>query len=109
MHITKKGVIQKYRQERHNLDDILPGRGLLYMYQVTGENKYLRAAEHLIDQLENQPITSEGGYWHKKIYPYQMWLDGLYMAEPFQGHFAKITGKSERFDRILQQFKLIEK
>lgn len=79
------------------------------MYQVTGENKYLRAAEHLIDQLENQPITSEGGYWHKKIYPYQMWLDGLYMAEPFQGHFAKITGKSERFDRILQQFKLIEK
>lgn len=76
------------------------------MYDLTGEKKYISAAATLRRQLAEQPRTSEGGFWHKKIYPHQMWLDGMYMAEPFYGLYSRMTGDSAAFDDIVKQFTL---
>ena len=79
----ESGAIRDYTLDEFNLDYICNGRQLLYLYKVTGDEKYLRAADVLRDQLRRQPRTSDGGFWHKKCYPYQMWLDGLHMSAPF--------------------------
>lgn len=108
LYVDKTGTINTYKPETFKLDDIVPGRTLLILYQQTGEEKYKIAAGQLINQLENQPRTSEGGFWHKKIYPYQMWLDGLYMALPFYGAYAHFSGGLSIFNDIALQFKLME-
>ena len=79
----ESGAIRDYTLDEFNLDYICNGRQLLYLYKATGDKKYLRAADVLRDQLRRQPRTSDGGFWHKKCYPYQMWLDGLHMSAPF--------------------------
>src|SRR5262249_30264882 len=81
--VNDDGTIRTYKMEDYNIDNILLGRNLLTLYKVTGQEKYRKAAALLREQLKTHPRTSEGGFWHKKIYPYQMWLDGLYMGEPF--------------------------
>jgi unsaturated rhamnogalacturonyl hydrolase len=73
------------------------------------KEKYKKAADLLWNQIENQPKTNEGGYWHKKRYPFQMWLDGLFMCEPFAAEYSKIFNKPEHFNDIAHQFALIEK
>ena len=75
----------------------------------TGDEKYKKAASLLREQLSGQPRTSEGGFWHKKIYPYQMWLDGIYMASPFYAEFGKTFGEPAAFDDVAHQIILIEK
>ena len=86
------GAIRDYRFESFNLDYVCNGRQLLYLYKKTGEGKYLRAADVLREQLRQQPRTSDGGFWHKACYPYQMWLDGLHMAAPFYVEYALMHG-----------------
>jgi unsaturated rhamnogalacturonyl hydrolase len=99
----------KYLEKNYRLDDILPGRSLLYVYQKTGNTKYLKAAEVLMDQLKNQPRTSDGGYWHKKMYNWQMWLDGIYMSDVFILQYAIQTNHPEYIDEAIFQIKLIYK
>ena len=82
-------VIRDYDREEYNLDYINNGKTLLYLWQKTGEPKYRTAAELLLDQVLHQPRTPEGGFWHKKIYENQMWLDGLYMCAPFYAQAAR--------------------
>ena len=98
---------KKYAKELFRLDDILPGRSLLYVYDLTNQPKYLAAANSLIDQLEHQPKTSEGGYWHKKVYDWQMWLDGVYMSDVFMLQYANDFDKPEYFNEAIHQIKLI--
>lgn len=112
--IDSTGTIQTYKLSNQNLDMIKSGDVLLYLYAKTKEERFLIAIETLNSQLESQPKTSEGGYWHKKVYPNQMWLDGLYMAEPFHTHYAKeyITDsiKQEQiYNDVVLQFDLIQK
>jgi len=109
--INKDGVFDenKYRREEYNLDNILPGRLLIALYQETREEKYKRAACFLMEQLKEQPRTSERGYWHKQIYPYQMWLDGIYMAELFSVEFARVFAASRYFDEAVHQITLIHR
>ncbi len=102
--INNDGSINKYDPSLYNLDHINNGKNCLWLYNNTGEQKYLKAAERLIDQLNNQPRTKSGTYWHKLIYPNQVWLDGVYMAEPFSAQYAKECGHSERFDDVVTQF-----
>ena len=106
--VTPEGAIPTYRNEIKELDSILLGRQLLQLYGVTQDKRYLTAANLLIDQLANQPRTASGGYWHKQRYPNQMWLDGLYMAEPFRAEYAHIAHRSQDFADITHQFALIE-
>ncbi|SRR6266545_480534 len=103
------GTIRTYKMEEYNIDNVLLGRSLLTLYKVTGQEKYRKAAELLRTQLRTHPRTSEGGFWHKKIYPHQMWLDGLYMAEPFYAEYAATFNEPEAFDDIAKQFILMER
>jgi unsaturated rhamnogalacturonyl hydrolase len=103
------GSIKTYHQEDYNLDNINCGKLLLTLYQKTKDEKYRQAASLLMQQLENQPRTKEGGFWHKKIYPYQMWLDGIYMASPFLARYARDFGKPAGFDDVANQIIWIEK
>ncbi|GGF05722.1 unsaturated rhamnogalacturonyl hydrolase [Chishuiella changwenlii] len=111
--IDKDGVIQTYKFKNYNLDMIKSGDAILDLYDKTKENRFKIALETLDKQLAEQPTTSEGGYWHKQIYPHQMWLDGVYMAEPFHARYATQFENTEKakksFDKIVLQFDLIEK
>ena len=110
-YVQKDGSIRTYKYDDFNLDNIPTGRALLTLYQQSqpDKDKYRKAADLLWKQIENQPKTKEGGYWHKKRYPYQMWLDGLFMAEPFSAEYSLIFNHPEHFNDIAKQFALIEK
>jgi unsaturated rhamnogalacturonyl hydrolase len=107
--ITSEGKILTYDLEEYNLDNIPTGRQLLHLYKQTKEEKYKMAATLLYKQLAWQPRNKIGGYWHKLKYPTQMWLDGLYMAEPFAAEYASMFGDSKKFDDIINQFVWMEK
>jgi unsaturated rhamnogalacturonyl hydrolase len=102
------GSVRTYNAEDYSLDNVLTGRVLLTLYNVTGQEKYRRAATLLREQLRTQPRTNDGGFWHKKIYPSQMWLDGLYMAEPFYAEYAATFHEDADFEDIARQFLLME-
>ncbi|HEY1806121.1 MAG TPA: glycoside hydrolase family 88 protein [Terracidiphilus sp.] len=106
--LAPDGSIPTLKPEEHQLDNILLGRQLLLLYRVTRNQRYLTAATFLYDQLAQQPRTASGGYWHKQRYPDQMWLDGLYMAEPFRAEYASISHHPEDFTDITKQFVLME-
>ena len=78
-YVRKDGSIRTYKPDEYQLDNLTTGHALLLLAQVSGpqQEKYLKAAQLLRRQLDTQPRTNEGGFWHKKIYPDQMWLDGL--------------------------------
>lgn len=112
--IDSTGTIATYSLEKQNLDMIKSGDVLLYLYPKTKEERFLKAMHTLNEQMESQPKTSDGGYWHKKVYPHQMWLDGLYMAEPFHTRYAKEyvedEAKKQRiYNDVVLQFDLIQK
>ncbi|MBK1438938.1 glycoside hydrolase family 88 protein [Parapedobacter sp. ISTM3] len=108
-YVQDDGTIKAYKREDYNIDFINNGKLLLLLYQVTGKAKYYNAASLLRDQLRTHPRTSEGGFWHKKIYPHQMWLDGLYMGQPFFAEYAKLFNERDAFDDITNQFVLMER
>src|SRR5437764_3615166 len=102
--VNDDGTIKTYKLDDYNLDNINEGKLLLTLYRVTEKEKYKKAADHLREQLKTHPRTKEGGFWHKQIYPYQMWLDGLYMGEPFYAEYAATFHEDAAFDDIAKQF-----
>lgn len=107
--VQDDGSIRTYKTDEYNIDHVNSGRNLLFLYKVTLKEKYLRAVRLLREQLKTHPRTAEGGFWHKKIYPYQMWLDGLYMGEPFYAEYAATFHEDTAFNDIARQFILMEK
>jgi len=106
--IDAGGHIATYAVAEYNLDQINPGRVLLFLHRLGSDERYRWAIALLRRQLREQPRTSEGGFWHKKIYPHQMWLDGIYMASPFYAEFARAFGEPAAFDDVARQIALIE-
>ena len=106
--VDPKGGIKTYRLEEYNLDQINAGRLLFRLYAETGDERYKKAACLLREQLRTHPRTSERGFWHKQIYPHQMWLDGVYMAGPFYAEFARTFGEAEDLDDVARQVILVE-
>jgi unsaturated rhamnogalacturonyl hydrolase len=106
-YVDESGRIRTYKYDDFNIDNIAIGRALLTLHEATGDSKYKWAADTLRKQLRNQPRTKEGGFWHKLIYPYQMWLDGLFMAEPFYAWYAARYAEPEAFNDIINQFVFI--
>ena len=104
--VQPDGSITSYRADEFNLDQINQGRLLFPLSARTGDARYEKAIERLRDQLRHQPRTSEGGFWHKQIYPQQMWLDGLYMAEPFYAQYAAVAHDTAAFSDVARQFLL---
>jgi unsaturated rhamnogalacturonyl hydrolase len=107
--VGNDGNIKTYKQEEYNIDNINNGKSILFLYNVTGNEKYWKAATSLREQLRHQPRTQEGGFWHKKIYVNQMWLDGLYMGEPFYTEYASLVNDTAAFNDIAHQFIWMEK
>lgn len=107
--VTCDGNIRTYRVDEFNLDQINPGKLLFHAYRQTGEKRYLKAVELLQGQLRLQPRVAEGNFWHKKIYPHQVWLDGLYMVTPFEAEYAAMFNHPEIFDDISHQLITIER
>lgn len=110
--IDGNGTIYNYKKSNFSLDHVCPGRTLFALYDLTGKAKYRKAMDVLYDQLLDQPRTPEGGFWHKQVYPEQMWLDGLYMAEPFYAEYTVryVTDPAERqrnFADIVHQFETV--
>jgi unsaturated rhamnogalacturonyl hydrolase len=108
-YIRPDGSINSYKLTEFNIDNITPGVAVLRAYDLFKEQRYRIAADTLRRQLAFHPRTSEGGFWHKKIYPYQMWLDGLFMAEPFYALYSLRFNDSAAFSDIAKQFQLIER
>ena len=106
--IDDKGVIKTYKLENYNIDMVVAGRILFDLYSSTKDNRYLVAMHMLRKQIEQQPRTSNGGFWHKKVYPNQMWLDGLYMGEPFYAQYTITFEKGKNLDDVAKQFELIQ-
>lgn len=106
--IEPDGSIRTYKLEDYNLDNINTGKVALSLYQKTKDERYKKAAFLLMKQLETQPRTNEGGFWHKKIYPYQMWLDGIYMEAPFYAQFSQMFDRPAGFDDVARQIIFIE-
>jgi len=108
--IADDGKPQSYRVAAYNVDKICPGRTLFQLYEKTGKDKYRRAMDTLMFQYVSHPRTSEGALWHKQVYPNQVWLDGLYMAQPFAAeYFARFTGgqmREEMFAGIINDFEV---
>jgi unsaturated rhamnogalacturonyl hydrolase len=107
--VGPSGKIRTYRPEEYNLDQINEGKLLFFLHETTGDERYKKAAYLLRQQLQAQPRTNAGGFWHKQIYPHQMWLDGIYMASPFYAEFAKRFDETQGFDDVAHQIVIIEK
>jgi rhamnogalacturonyl hydrolase YesR len=110
--ISADGSIKGYKLEDHTLDNVNSGKLLFALYAHATDSKererYGKALRLLESQLKTQPRTSDGGFWHKKIYPSQMWLDGLYMAAPFMAELAVTFSEPALFDDVVKQVLLME-
>ncbi|MFA9388442.1 MAG: glycoside hydrolase family 105 protein [Prolixibacteraceae bacterium] len=107
MFVDENGQIPKYNLSAYNIDNINPAKNLLILYRQTGEEKYAKAIPQFIQQMEEHPKTESGGYWHKKRYPYQIWLDGVYMGMPFLTMYAHDFNQPQWFDVATHEIKLV--
>lgn len=107
--IKEDGCISNYELEQFNIDSMNAGKVLFYIYDMTKEEKYRKAIEFLMERLSCHPRTKEGNFWHKSIYPYQVWLDGLYMAQPFYMEYETRFHGKENYQDILHQYKTVRK
>ena len=101
-YISDDGSILGYNIEKYNLDDVNEGRVLFELYRKTGKEKYRKAIEKQKAQLDKQPRTNTGNFWHKLIYPNQIWLDGIYMAQVFNTLYSKEYGGKDYSDMLKQ-------
>ncbi|MEE3481113.1 MAG: glycoside hydrolase family 88 protein [Lachnospiraceae bacterium] len=106
--IDEEGNVRTYKIEEYNLDNICAAKNLFSLYDLTGDERYRKAMEHFRRQLSDQPRTEEGNFWHKKIYPNQVWLDGLYMAQPFYMTYGNRYEKMGTCPDSIRQFKAVE-
>lgn len=103
--VGEDGIIAGYNVEDLNIDNVNAGKTLFELYDITGKEKYRKAIDLIYSQIEKMPRTKEGNFWHKKIYPNQVWLDGLYMGQPFYMEYDSRYGNKEHYNDILNQFK----
>jgi unsaturated rhamnogalacturonyl hydrolase len=102
--VSPSGEITGFNPEEFNIDNVSAGKALFPLLHATGEERFRRAIEAQHAQLARHPRTKSGNYWHKKIYPWQVWLDGLYMAQPFRCAYAIHSGNAEILGDVLMQF-----
>ncbi len=109
--VLENGQIRSYSPEEYNLDNVNAGKTLFDLYELTGKEKYRKAMDTIYGQLKSQPRTSTGNFWHKKIYPNQIWLDGLYMAQPFymqyEATYHNCQGCRDSFEQFLHVYDLM--
>ena len=107
-YVSNDGSILGYDPTKFSTDDVCESRILFDLYDLTKNEKYNKAIELTYSQVKNHPRTKEGNFWHKKIYPNQVWLDGLYMMQPFYTKYMTRFGNKDYSD-IVSQFKNVRK
>jgi unsaturated rhamnogalacturonyl hydrolase len=107
--IDEKGSVASYKFDTYNIDMVTAGRILFNLHETTKDSRYATVLQLLRKQIAEQPRTASGGFWHKKIYPNQMWLDGLYMGEPFYAQYTVQYENGAQLNDIAKQFELIQK
>ncbi len=105
--VNEDGTIKTYKLHEYSLDRINSGKIFFRIYDQTKDEKYKKALDLLRSQLDNHPRNEDGGFWHKKIYPHQMWLDGIYMASPFYAEYAFRNSQPKDYEDVIRQFILI--
>lgn len=108
-YVNEDGTILGYDPSKYSTDDICESRILFDLYQLTKKEKYQKAIQLTYQQVLNHPRTEEGNFWHKKIYPNQVWLDGLFMALPFYTQYETYQNDKKNYEDILLQFKNVRK
>lgn len=108
-YVFEDGTIRGYEIEKYSTDDICESRILFDLYEITKNEKYSKAIEYTYNHIKIQPRTKEGNFWHKAIYPNQIWLDGLYMAQPFYIRYETLRNKMQNYADIVNQFKNVRK
>ena len=108
-YVREDGTIKDYRRDEFNIDHLNNGKVVMFLYNYTWKPKYKKAIDLMRSQLNDHPRTKEGSFWHKKVYPWQVWLDGLYMGQPFYAEYAKLNHEDTAFNDIARQFIQIEK
>ncbi len=106
-YVFEDGSLRGFKEEDYNLDNICEGRVLFDVYRMSGKEKYRKAIETLHGQILRQPRTHEGNFWHKAIYPNQVWLDGLYMAQVFYARYTTDYESGAGYADILKQFSTV--
>lgn len=106
-YVADDGSLLGYEPQTFNLDDICESRVLFDLYQKTNKEKYLKAIHLTYKQVLRQPRTKEGSFWHKLIYPQQVWLDGLFMAQPFYTRYESFLNNNKNYNDILNHFKVV--
>ena len=103
--VDADGVVRTLDLGEFNIDSINSGKLLFPLLDATGDQRYRRAIAELRRQLEWQPRTTNGVFWHKLKYPWQVWLDGLYMGAPFYAEYARRFGQPSELDDVARQFR----
>ena len=106
-YVFEDGSIRGFKEEEYNLDNICEGRVLFDVYAQSGKEKYRKAIDTLYGQILRQPRTHEGNFWHKAIYPNQVWLDGLYMAQVFYARYTTELENGKNYEDIRRQFRTV--
>lgn len=106
--VDADGGIRNYEVGEYNIDNVNPARVLLSLHASTGEERFRKAAELQSLQLDSHPRTQSGNFWHKRIYPSQVWLDGLYMAQPFRVLHARVHRRDDIIDDVVAQFRFVD-
>ncbi len=104
-YVFEDGTIRGYEIDKYSTDDICESRVLFDLYDIFKDEKYSKAIEYTYGQIKHHPRTSQGNFWHKLIYPNQIWLDGLYMAQPFYLRYETIRNGMKNYNDIISQFK----
>ncbi len=102
--IHADGSIETYRLEEYNIDRVNSGKFLFRIYEESKDEKYKKALDLLRSQLDTHPRNADGGFWHKKIYPNQCWLDGVYMNTPYYAEYAFRNNRVNDYADIVNQF-----
>lgn len=108
-YVREDGTVKDYKRDEFNIDHLNNGKVVMTLYNYSWKPKYKKAIDLMRSQLNDHPRTKEGSFWHKKVYPWQVWLDGLYMGQPFYAEYAKLNHEDTAFNDIARQFILIER
>jgi len=105
--VNEDGTINGYDINEKNIDNINAGKTLFELYDITGKEKYRKAIDLIYSQIAIMPRTESGNFWHKDIYPYQVWLDGMYMGQPFYMEYETRFNNKKNYDDIFNQFRFV--
>ncbi len=109
--VNEDGSIKSYDPKEYNIDNVNAGKTLFELYDLTGKEKYRRAIETIYSQVKTQPRTAAGNFWHKAIYPNQVWLDGMYMGQPFYMQYEVKYNNCENcmdsFNQFMNVYKIM--